>query len=70
MGKQGLPRFLPSRVQINIEKNVRLFVVLVRTFLLFKSQDEISFKGEGCDTPSVTIATTMFYNTFVVYSTV
>jgi hypothetical protein len=28
---------------------MRLFVVPVRNFLIFKSCDEISFKGEGCD---------------------
>jgi hypothetical protein len=40
---------------------VRLFVVPVRTFLCFKSRDEIFFKGgEGCDTPNVTVAATVF----------
>jgi hypothetical protein len=39
---------------------VRLFVVPVTTFLLFKSRGEISCKGEGYDTPGDTIAATMF----------
>jgi hypothetical protein len=34
---------------------VRLFTVPIRTFLLYKSQVMISFKGEGFDTPSVLI---------------
>jgi hypothetical protein len=55
MGKLGLPLFSPSRVRITIEGNVRLFDVSIRTFLLFKSQDKIYFKGEGCDTPSVIV---------------
>jgi hypothetical protein len=38
---------------------VRLFVVPVRTILPFKSRDEISVRGEGCDTPSVTVAATV-----------
>jgi hypothetical protein len=38
---------------------VRLFTVPVRTFLLYKYRDEISFKGEGCDTPSVTVVATI-----------
>jgi hypothetical protein len=39
---------------------MRLFAVPVRNFLIFKSCDEISFKGEGCDTPGVTIVATIF----------
>jgi hypothetical protein len=39
---------------------VQLLVVPVRTFLLFKSRDEILFKGEGCDSPSVTVVAIMF----------
>jgi hypothetical protein len=39
---------------------MRLFVVPIRTFLLFKSRDEIFCKGEGCDTPGVTIVSIMF----------
>jgi hypothetical protein len=35
---------------------VRLFDVPVRSFSPSKSQVEISVKGEGCDTPSVTVA--------------
>jgi hypothetical protein len=42
---------------------VRLFVVLVRTFVLLKSWVDISFKGEGYDTTSVTVAATLFYGT-------
>jgi hypothetical protein len=34
---------------------VRLFVVPVRKFLLFKSQDEISFKGGRVVTPLVSL---------------
>jgi hypothetical protein len=39
---------------------VRLFAVAVRATTPSKSQDEISVRGEGCDTPSVTIAATIF----------
>jgi hypothetical protein len=48
---------------------VWLFIVLVRTFLLSKSQDEISFTGAGgggCDTSYITIAAIVFYNTCIV----
>jgi hypothetical protein len=38
---------------------VRLFVVPVRTATPSKSRDEISVRGEGCDTPSTTIAATV-----------
>jgi hypothetical protein len=38
---------------------VRLFVVPVIAATPSKSQDEISVRGEGCDTPSVTVAATM-----------
>jgi hypothetical protein len=38
---------------------VQLFVVLVRAATPFKSRDEISIRGEGCDTPSVTVVATM-----------
>jgi hypothetical protein len=38
---------------------VHLFTVSVRAPTLSKSQDEISIRGEGCDTPSVTVAATM-----------
>jgi hypothetical protein len=36
---------------------MRLFTVPVRTRSPSKSRDEISVRGEGCDTPSVTVAT-------------
>jgi hypothetical protein len=39
---------------------VRLFTAPVRTFLLFKCREEISFKAEGSDTPSITVAATIF----------
>jgi hypothetical protein len=39
---------------------VQLFVVPVRTASPSKSRDEISVRGEGCDTPSVTVVATMF----------
>jgi hypothetical protein len=35
------------------------FVVSVRTATPSKSRDEISVRGEGYDTPSVTVAATM-----------
>jgi hypothetical protein len=38
---------------------VRLAAVPVEPLLLQKSQVEISVRGEGCDTPGVTVATTM-----------
>jgi hypothetical protein len=38
---------------------VRLFVVSVRAATPSKSRDEFSVRGEGCDTPSVTVAATM-----------
>jgi hypothetical protein len=40
-------------------KDVRLFAVPVRTVFPSKSRDEISVRGEGCDTPSVTIVVTV-----------
>jgi hypothetical protein len=41
---------------------MRLFTVPVRTFLLYKSRAEISFKGGGggYDTPNATVAATIF----------
>jgi hypothetical protein len=44
-------------------RNVRLFTIPVRTAFPSESQDEISIRGEGCDTPGVTIVATVFYNT-------
>jgi hypothetical protein len=38
---------------------MQLFVVFVRAATPSKSQDEISVRGEGCDTPSVTVAATV-----------
>jgi hypothetical protein len=38
---------------------VQLFTVSVRAGTPSKSRDEISVRGEGCDTPSVTVAATM-----------
>jgi hypothetical protein len=38
---------------------VQLFVVSVRAATPSKSQDDISVRGEGCDTPSVTVAATV-----------
>jgi hypothetical protein len=48
---------------------MRLFTVPIRTFLLYKSHVEISLKGDGCDTPSVTVVATMFYSTPTMLST-
>jgi hypothetical protein len=39
---------------------VRLFTVLVREATPSKSQGEISVRGKGCDTPSITVVATMF----------
>jgi hypothetical protein len=39
---------------------VGLFAVPVRAATPSKSRGEISVRGEGCDTPSVTVAGTMF----------
>jgi hypothetical protein len=38
---------------------VQLFIVSVRAATPSKSQDKISVRGEGCDTPSVTVAATV-----------
>jgi hypothetical protein len=38
---------------------VQLFTISVRAATPSKSRDEISVRGEGCDTPSVTVAATM-----------
>jgi hypothetical protein len=38
---------------------VQLFAVSVRAATPSKSRDEISVRGEGCDTPSVTVAATV-----------
>jgi hypothetical protein len=35
-----------------------LFIVSVRAATPFKSRVDISVRGEGCDTPSVTVAAT------------
>jgi hypothetical protein len=39
---------------------VRLFTVPVRAATPSKCQSEVSVSGEGCDTPSVTIAAIVF----------
>jgi hypothetical protein len=39
---------------------VRLFIVPVRAATPSKSRDEIFVRGEGCDTPSVTVVATIF----------
>jgi hypothetical protein len=39
-----------------------MFTVSVRTATPSKSRDEIFVRGEGSDTPSITIATTVFYS--------
>jgi hypothetical protein len=41
-------------------RNEQLFAVPVRTASPAKSRDEISVRGEGRDTPSVTVAAKMF----------
>jgi hypothetical protein len=38
---------------------VQLFTISVRAATPSKSRDEISVRGEGCDTPSVTVAATV-----------
>jgi hypothetical protein len=38
---------------------VQVFTVSVRAATPSKSQDEIFVRGEGCDTPSVTVAATV-----------
>jgi hypothetical protein len=38
---------------------MQLFAVSVRAATPSKSRDEISVRGEGCDTPSVTVAATV-----------
>jgi hypothetical protein len=48
---------------------VRLFVVPVRTASPSKSWDQISVRGEGYDTPSVTVAALVPYSTSTVQST-
>jgi hypothetical protein len=54
MGKQGLLPFSPSRVQITVEGNMRLFAVHVRTlFLCSNIEMRFLLGGEGCDTLSV-----------------
>jgi hypothetical protein len=39
-----------------------MFTVSVRAATPSKCQDGICVRGEGCDTPSVIVAATMFYN--------
>jgi hypothetical protein len=46
---------------------VRLFAIPTRAANPSKSWDEISVRGEGCDTPSVTIAATMFKQQCTMY---
>jgi hypothetical protein len=39
---------------------VWLFTIPVRAIAPSKSRDGISIRGEGCDTPSVTVVATVF----------
>jgi hypothetical protein len=39
---------------------VRLFAIFVRVTTPSKSRDEISVRGEGFDTPTITIVVAMF----------
>jgi hypothetical protein len=39
---------------------VQLFTVPVRVATPYKSLGEISVRGEGCDTPSITVEATIF----------
>jgi hypothetical protein len=59
MGKQGLLLFMPSELRVTVAREHATVHYLCRTFLLFKSRVEISFKGEGHDTPSVTVIDTV-----------
>jgi hypothetical protein len=61
--KRGLPPFLPSTVRVTVERNHAIVHCSCQNLSPFKSRDEISFMGEGCDTPSVTIVVTLFYIT-------
>jgi hypothetical protein len=38
---------------------VQLFIVFVIAATPSQSRDEVSVRGEGCDTPSVTVAATV-----------
>jgi hypothetical protein len=46
---------------------VRLFIIPIRTASPSKSRVEFSVWGEGCDTPSVTVAATMFKQYLTMY---
>jgi hypothetical protein len=46
---------------------VRLFGVSVRATTPSKSRDKISVMGEGCDTPSVTVAAIVFKQLLIMY---
>jgi hypothetical protein len=46
---------------------VQLFTVSLGPFILSNLGMRFCFRGEGCDTFSVTLAATMFYNTSTVY---
>jgi hypothetical protein len=43
---------------------VRLFTIPIRAATPSKSWDEISVRGEGCDTPSVIVEATMLKQCF------
>jgi hypothetical protein len=59
--------FSPPGLCVAIVRNVRLFVVPVRTASPSKSWDEIFVRGEGCDTPDVTAVATLFEQCLTMY---
>jgi hypothetical protein len=60
MEKRGLPPFSPSRVCVIVERKHLIVRCSYSDISPFKSRDEISFQGEGCDTPIVIIAAKVF----------
>jgi hypothetical protein len=58
MGKRGFSPFLPSRLRVAIVRSVRLFTIPIRAVAHPNSWDEISVRGEGCDTLGGTVAAT------------
>jgi hypothetical protein len=62
MGKQGFSSFLPSRLHFAVVRKCSIIHYSCRAATPSKSQVEIFVRGEGCDTPGVTIAAIVLYS--------
>jgi hypothetical protein len=66
MGKWGIPPFSPSRVRITIEGSVDYSLFQLGPFSVANLGTRFILRGEGCDTPSITITATVFYSISIV----